>query len=164
MACLSLIDSTKEKCSLGKKSKTIKILIFTEGTILGPKTIFRHFNHASYSPIKNAVSIIESWEEQGAEIIYVTSRKKYTQILEIKELLLKYHFPGESLYYRGKKQKYKDIVESVLPNILIEDDCRSIGGKWQMCITYIKPEIKRNIKFIVVKEFKGIDDLGSICH
>lgn len=72
-----------------------------------------------------------------------------------------YQFPGQRLYFRDKGQKYKDIVEAVMPDILLEDDYRSIGGQWQMCITYVKPEIKSGIKSIVVKEFKGIDDLPS---
>lgn len=28
-----------------------------------------------------------------------------------------------------------------------------------MCITYVHPDIKRQIKSIIVKEFTGIDDL-----
>jgi len=46
-----------------------------------------------------------------------------------------------------------------MPDILIEEDCRSIGGQWQMCITHVEPELKSKIKSIVVKEFKGIDHL-----
>lgn len=63
------------------------------------------------------------------------------------------------MYYRSENEKYKDIIEEVEPNILIEDNCRSIGGKWQMCITYVKPEVKEKIKSIVVNEFAGIDEL-----
>jgi len=44
---------------------------------------------------------------------------------------------------------------------LIEDDCKSIGGAWQMCITKVKPEIKKNIVSIIVPEFKGIDNLPT---
>jgi hypothetical protein len=68
-------------------------------------------------------------------------------------------FPGNFLYYRRVKEKYKDIVEKLLPNIVIEDDCKSIGGKWQMTLTYIRKDIKEKIKSVVVKEFKGIDHL-----
>jgi len=54
------------------------IMIFTEGTILKPKSWLTLYNHHSYVPIGNAVSIIQSWEQQGANIIYCTSRKKQT--------------------------------------------------------------------------------------
>lgn len=156
MARLELLNHLKNENNSHKK---VSIMIFTEGTILGPKNIFHHFNHALYVPIKNSVNIIKSWEEQGAEIMYITSRKKLKEVQEIKEILIKNNFSGRYLYYRNKKQKYKDIVELVAPNILIEDNCRSIGGKWQMCITYVKSEVKEKIKSIVVKEFTGIDDL-----
>jgi hypothetical protein len=44
-------------------------------------------------------------------------------------------------------------------DVLVEDDCESIGGADQMTITYIKPDIKNRIKSIVVKENGGIDHL-----
>ena len=52
------IDNTVYKAVIGGKKR---ILIFTEGTILAPPSIFKHFNHTSYIPIKNAVAKITSW-------------------------------------------------------------------------------------------------------
>jgi hypothetical protein len=66
---------------------------------------------------------------------------------------------GSDLYYRSKGERYKDIVENLQPNVIFEDDCKSIGGAWQMCITRVDPQIKKKIVSIVVKEFAGIDDL-----
>lgn len=146
---------------LSDKSVSNKIImIFVEGTILKPKSFFSLYSLKSYVPIGNAVSLISGWEEQGAEIVYCTSRRG-TQANEIAELLRKYNFGGTRLYYRDKKERYKDIVEAVKPDVLIEDDCRSIGGSWQMCITHVEPEIKKTIKSIVVKEFKGIDHFAK---
>lgn len=156
MACLKLLNDTDIEIDLYKK---VKIMIFTEGTILGPPNIFKHFKHSLYTPIKNSVKTIKSWEEQGAEILYFTSRKKFREVQSIKEILIKHNFPGGYIYYRDKSEKYSNIVEFAAPDILIEDDCRSIGGKWQMCITYVKSEIKEKVNSIVVKEFNGIDDL-----
>jgi len=135
------------------------IMIFTEGTVLGPKNALQFFNVASYIPIKNSVDIIKSWVRQGAEIIYCTSRKNSKEVNEVKDILTKHNFLGKRLYYREKDQNYKDIVEMVVPNVLIEDDCRSIGGKSQMCITHVTQAVKNKIKSISVKEFGGIDDL-----
>ncbi len=136
----------------------VKIMIFAEGTILKPKSPFSLYNHRTYIPIGNAVSIIENWRRQNAEILYCTSRKG-KQAEDIAHLLRRYRFAGSKLYYREEKQKYKDIIEEVRPDILIEDDCRSIGGSWQMCITHVAPSIRTSIKSIVVKEFRGIDHL-----
>jgi hypothetical protein len=138
----------------------IKIMIFAEGTILKPRSLFSLYNHRTYIPIGNAVSLIEAWYQQNAEILYCTSRKG-KQAEEVAQLLKQYRFAGSKLYFREKKQKYKDIIEIVRPDILIEDDCRSIGGSWQMCITNVSPEIKDSIKSIIVKEFTGIDNLSS---
>ena len=137
------------------------IMIFTEGTILSPKNILGLYFHAQYIPIGNCVEKIRSWEEQGAKIVYITSRKSLKQVGEIRYLLDRFGFPGSHLYYR-EKLKYKDVVEKVMPDVLIEDDCRSIGGQWQWCITHVEPEQKEKITSIIVKEFKGIDDLPDL--
>ena len=46
-----------------------------------------------------------------------------------------------------------------MPDILIEDDCKSIGGEIEMTYPHINPQKKGKIKSIVVKEFSGIDNL-----
>ncbi len=134
------------------------IMVFAEGTILKPKSWLSLYNHNTYIPIGNAVNIIESWQQQGANIIYCTSRKK-KQADKIAELLKMHSFKGTLLVARERKESYKELVEILLPDILIEDDCKSIGGAWQMCITKVSPEIKKKIVSIIVPEFKGIDTL-----
>lgn len=46
-----------------------------------------------------------------------------------------------------------------MPDVLIEDDCESIGGEPQMTYPHVKKNKKKLIKSIVVKEFSGIDNL-----
>jgi len=65
----------------------------------------------------------------------------------------------QNLLYRKEGQEYKDVVESLAPDIFIEDDCASIGGEAEMTYPRIKPEIKSKIHSIVVKEFANIDYL-----
>lgn len=135
----------------------LTIMIFAEGTILKPKSKLQLYNHKAYVPIGNAVCLIEAWQ-QRANIIYCTSRKK-KKADNIAALLKRYGFPGVFLAVREQKEKYKAIVEAVKPDILIEDDCKSIGGAWQMCITKVDPDIRKNIVSIAVPEFHGIDHL-----
>jgi hypothetical protein len=156
MAFIELSSDRNENRNI---NLNIKIMIFTEGTVLGPKNIWNLFRFTAYIPMGDCVSKILSWHQQGAEIVYCTSRKSKRQINQIVSLLRTYGFAGSRLYYRVPKQAYKDIVETVIPDILIEDDCKSIGGQWQMCITHVNPNIKSKIKSIAVKEFKGIDHL-----
>ncbi len=142
----------------GEINAKVRIMIFTEGTILKPKSLFSLYDYNSYIPIGNCVELIKKWSEQGAEVVYCTSRRN-KQAEQMADILCKNNFIGTKLYFRDKGQKYKDIVEMVCPDILIEDNCRSIGGAWQMCITNVSPEIKAHIKSVVVEEFKGIDML-----
>ena len=159
---MNFIEIAKDKNVCKDNNLKIKILIFTEGTIIGPRNLFQHFNHAAYVPIGTSSEKTCDWYRQGADIIYLTSRKRKIQVVAIADILQRNNFAPGILISREGNETYKDIVEGVKPDILIEDDCRSIGCIWQMCITYVKPEIKRKIKSIVVREFKGIDHLPKM--
>jgi len=117
-------------------------------------------DYASYVPVENAVKKIKGWQEQGAEILYLSSHT--TQDVNKDTLVLKkYGFPEGRVFYRASGQRYRDIAETVLPDVLIEDDCESIGGEKEMTITHVRPEYKKGITSIVVKEFGGIDHLPA---
>lgn len=73
------------------------IMIFAEGTILKPKSIFHLYHHNSYMPICNCVEKIKNWASQGAEIVYCTSRKR-KQALDMAAILMKYGFTGSRIY------------------------------------------------------------------
>lgn len=153
----------------------IKIMIFTEGTVTVHKTsvglsreeIVKQVkegdpsvhNISSYIPVKNAVVKLKIWEKQGAKILYLTSRRRFDEVKNVKDTLKKYNFPKGKLYFRKGNQEYKNVAEYVVPDILIEDDCESIGGIDEMTITHVNPQIKKKIKSIVIKEFGGIDFL-----
>ena len=118
-------------------------------------------DYASYVPVGNAVEKLKSWQLQGAEILYLSSHESAEDVEKDKIVLGKYNFPKGQVFYRQNGESYKDIAERIIPDVLIEDDCESIGGEKEMTITFVKPEIKQRIKSIVVKEFSGIDDLPS---
>lgn len=140
------------------KNPKVKIMLFTEGTVIMHTSLEHIFDYATYKPIGSSVELIRKWNEQGAEIVYCTSRKG-NQATIIADVLKKYGFCGTKLYYRSENQTYSEIVEHIKPHILIEDDCQSIGGKSQMCISNVNDEIKRQIHSIAVPEFGGIDHL-----
>lgn len=174
----------------------MKILVFTEGTILIPKfaegltreEIIRlneqevaerkkvaHLykssfdipfkpnsahDFANYIPHGRSVEKIKKWHDQGAVILYISSRESEKELDAIKQVLIKYGFPTpEKLYYRLPGEEYKDVAERLMPDILIEDDCESIGGTDEMVYPHIKTELKEKIKSVVIKEFEGIDHL-----
>lgn len=155
----------------------MKILIFLQGTLImhkGAEGKTREervkqvidgdpsvCDYASYIPVGNAVEKLKSWQSQGAEILYLSSHETAEDVEKDKTILDKYDFPKGQVFYRQNGESYQDIVERIIPDILIEDNCESIGGEKEMTITFVKPEIRQKIKSIVVKEFSGIDHLPN---
>lgn len=153
----------------------MKITIFTEGTILMPEGGIGHTreqiirqvinkepsvkDYANYVSIGGSANKIEKWVNQNAEIIYMTSRREIEEIDQIRDVLGRNHFPQGRLEYRKGNEEYKDVAERIMPDVLIEDDCESIGGEIEMTYPHIKSELKGEIKSIIVKEFSGIDNL-----
>lgn len=138
----------------------MKIMIFLEGTIFYTKPLLFLFSRRGYIPIGNCVSIINAWKNQGAEIILCTYVRK-GKIPFITGILKYYGLHYDRICYREKGKAYHDLVEEVKPDVLIEDDCKSIGGSKSMCITHVEKGLKEQIISIVVSEFAGIDHLST---
>jgi hypothetical protein len=155
----------------------MKILIFLHGTLIMHKSAedktreervkqvmtgnLSVHDYASYIPVGNAVEKLKFWQSQGAEILYLSSHETAEDVEKDKIVLEKYDFPKGQVFYRQNGESYRDIVEKIIPDILIEDDCESIGGEKEMVITFVRPENKQKIKSIVIKEFSGIDNLSD---
>ncbi|MFX1567120.1 MAG: hypothetical protein ACFFCV_01995 [Promethearchaeota archaeon] len=113
---------------------------------------------ASYIPIGNVVKKLTTWQNQGAEILYLSSHNSLQNVKKDEIVLKKYDFPKGPIFYR-KKNDWNLPVKNAKPDILIEDDCESIGGIYQMTYPNLNQELKTNLKSIVIKEFGGIDNL-----
>jgi len=133
----------------------MKLLIFTEGTLImhpSAKGFSREdivkqvknrtdssiYNWRTYVPIGNSVEKLQKWKSQGAKILYLTSRVKAKEVEDINSVLKTHGFPEGQLLFRQKGEEYKDVAEKAMPNVLIEDDCESIGGIEKMTYTHIK--------------------------
>ncbi|MGV8981680.1 hypothetical protein [Clostridium sp.] len=155
----------------------MQILIFLHGTVVMHKNALGNtreqrvqqainndpslYDFISYIPIGNSDRKLGIWKKQGAEIIYLSSNKNLEDIKKDMFVLKKYGFPKEQILFREGNLSYKDIAENIIPDILIEDDCESIGGRIQMVYPNISYSVKNKIKSIIVKEFSGIDNLPS---
>ncbi len=134
----------------------VKILVFTEGTATMYPSQEKFFDVPTYIPTKGAVEKLKSWQQRGAEICYLTSQRWNENSQAVEATLGRFHFPTGNLYYREEGEEYADVVRRVHPDVLIEEDCRSIG--WQEVITpKLRPEW--NIHGIVVPEFGGLAHL-----
>lgn len=152
-------------------------MVFTEGTITMHRNAVGHSRseivqqvkdkdisvkeYDSYVPIGDAVKKLISWKNQGAEILYLTSRRRPDEIEGVRATLKCHNFPDGQLLFRFDGEDYKDVAERIMPDVLIEDNCESIGGTEEMTITHINPEKKDKIKSIAVPEFGGIDHLEN---
>lgn len=114
-----------------------------------------------YIPVGKANEKISKWKKQGAEIIYLSSHRDIKSVEKDKQVLEKFNFPDGQVLFRHLFQSYAKVAEKVMPDVLIEDDCESIGGEVQMTYPHISSDKKKLIKSIVVKEFSGIDSLSD---
>jgi len=151
----------------------MKIMVFTEGTIFThtdwadlsrDETVRRvkageRPDFASTIPIGGAARKVQAWREAGAEIVYLTSRREPGEVEQAKEILQRYGFPAGELLFRREGENYRDVAELAGPDVIVEDDCESIGGEIEMTYPHIRPEIRAKITSVVVKEFGGIDHL-----
>ena len=114
---------------------------------------------ASYIPVDNAARKLQVWSQQGAEIVYLSSHRQVDDVEKDRAVLQRYGFPDGPIFLRHGSELYHEVAERVLPDILIEDDCESIGGEKEMTYPHLRPELKARVKSIVVKEFGGLDHL-----
>ncbi len=164
----------------------MKIMVFTEGTLfIGADVVHlsraeriravqedlvqavetgKPIDFSAEVPAGNAVAKLQAWQRQGAEIMYLTSRIIPDEIEDVRYVLDKFSFPKGELYFRQEGEEYKDVAERVLPDVIVEDDCESIGGEVQMTYPHIRREIKARIKSIVIPEAGGIDHLPDDIH
>ncbi|MFH1404807.1 MAG: hypothetical protein ABIH21_01755 [Patescibacteria group bacterium] len=165
----------------------MKIAIFLHGTIIMHKNAARKVkqeiiqqvkdeeesvrDYFSYTPVGNAPEKLQEWAKQGAEIYYLsaltTSKRARGDEVVTEEMLKadktvldRYGFPEGEIYHRKDSEEYKEVINRIepLPNILIEDDCESIGAD-EMVYPSLQPELQTKIKSISVPEFGGIDHL-----
>ncbi len=153
----------------------MRIMVFLHGTIIMHRTALGHtrgervqqsidqdesvHEYATYVPVGQAVRKLQTWKEQGAEIVYLSSRTRFEETEVDRQVLKSHGFPEGRIFFREGGEAYSDAAERALPDILIEDDCESIGGEREMTYPHLRPDLKAKIKSIVVKEFSGLDDL-----
>jgi hypothetical protein len=115
--------------------------------------------YESYVPISKANEKIKRWVEQGAEIVYLSSHQIEDDVKKDIQVLATFDFPDAPVLYRRGNETYAQIAERVMPDILVEDDCESIGGEIEMTYSHVSPQKRKLMKSIVVKEFTGLDCL-----
>ena len=153
----------------------MKVLVFLQGTIIMHQSALGRTreeriqqvheqeasvrDYATYVPVGDAVNKLRRWKAQGAELVYLSSHKRPDDVEKDRTVLSTHGFPIGQVLFRQQNEGYEHIAEQTLPDVLIEDDCESIGGAKEMTYPHIRPELQARLTSIVVKEFEGIDHL-----
>jgi hypothetical protein len=113
-------------------------------------------------PTSRWATKLHTWRQQGAEILYLSSHRRLADAEKDRAVLQRYGFPDGPLFFRrGEAEHYADIAERLQPDVIIEDDCESMGdrGPQELVYPHIRSELQVRIRSIIVPEFGGIDHL-----
>jgi hypothetical protein len=114
---------------------------------------------ANYVPIGNAAEKLGAWATKGAEIVYLSSHRDSLSVVADRVVLSRWAFPAGDVLWRVENESYADVVARAAPDVLVEDDCESIGGRAETASAHLAPEVSLKVRSIVVREFEGIDQL-----
>jgi hypothetical protein len=114
---------------------------------------------ANYVPIGSASEKVGAWAAKGAEIVYLSSQRDSLGVVADRVVLSRWAFPPGEVFWRGEEESYAEVVGRAAPDLLVEDDCESIGGRGATASARLPPELAKKVRSLVVKEFGGIDHL-----
>jgi hypothetical protein len=115
-------------------------------------------DYAAYAPVGGAVAKLRRWQAAGAKIDYLSSHRNPGDVA-LDALVLRTHgFPPGRVLARSAGESYGDVAAREAPDVLIEDDCESIGPG-QITYPQISSDARARIRSIIVPEFAGLDHL-----
>lgn len=117
----------------------------------------RHF--ASYVPTPGTAAKLSAWQRHGATIVYLSSHRDSDCILADESVILRYGFPAGPVHGRREGEDYGALLERLGVDVLVEDDCESIGGAAQTCAAQLSPTARQSVRCVVLPEFLGLAGL-----
>ena len=114
--------------------------------------------YAAYVPVGDAVAKLRHWQAAGAVVDYLSSHRNPDDVALDAEVLRAFRFPAGRVLARLPGETYGEVAGREAPDVLIEDDCESIGAD-QVTYPQIPSAVRARIKSIIVPEFGGIDHL-----
>jgi hypothetical protein len=113
----------------------------------------------SYVPTPGAVEKISQWCHRGATVEYFSSHRREGDIAADRKVLGRHGFPGGPVHSRAAGESYGVAVERLHPDLVVEDDCESIGGDRETIAAQLIPTARLSIACVVLPEFSGLDQL-----
>ena len=115
-------------------------------------------DYGAYVPVGGAVAKLRRWQDAGAVVDYLSSHRNPNDVALDAVVLRTHGFPVGRVLARLPGESYGDVAGREAPDVLIEDDCESIGPG-QITYPQISSTARARIKSIIVPEFGGIDHL-----
>lgn len=116
--------------------------------------------YAAYVPVGEAVAKLRRWQDAGAVVDYLSSHRNPDDVA-LDALVLRTHdLPAGRVLACRPGESYGDVAGREAPDLLIEDDCESIGVS-QITYPQMPSAARARIKSIIVPEFAGIDHLPN---
>jgi hypothetical protein len=116
-------------------------------------------DYASYLPTPGTAGKLAAWQRQGAILVYLSSHRRPEDIRADESVICRRGLPAGPVYGRRQGEDYGPLVERLGLDVLVEDDCESIGGAAQTCASQLGPAGSRSVRCIVLPEFSGLTDL-----
>ncbi len=116
-------------------------------------------DYGSYVPTEGAVAKLTAWQRRAAQICYLSSHRTASAAAIDKSVLAAHAFPAGTLYYRAHGESYADVVRRWSADILVEDDCESIGGRAHTTASDFARSSGLAVRCVVVPEFGGLAHL-----
>ena len=114
---------------------------------------------ASYVPTPGTAGKLAAWQRHGASIAYLSSHRRQADIRADESVIRRRGFPAGPVYGRQRGEDYGPLVERLGLDVLVEDDCESIGGAAQTCAAQLSPDSRQSARCVVLPEFSGLADL-----
>ncbi|HET7013186.1 MAG TPA: hypothetical protein VFI65_04715 [Streptosporangiaceae bacterium] len=114
---------------------------------------------AEYIPTPGTAEKLAAWDRHGASIVYLSAHRQ-AEYVHADESVIKHHeFPAGPVCAREWGEDYGALVDRLDLDVLVEDDCESIGGVSKTCTFMLSMEARRSVRSIVLPEFLGLGGL-----
>jgi hypothetical protein len=114
---------------------------------------------ASYVPAESAVSKAQAWQHHGADVSYLSSHTGEADVALDRAVLVTHGFPAGPVYFRRAGESYAEVARRAGADVLVEDDCESIGGDKHTTAFSVARIPGRAVSCVIVPEFGGLTHL-----
>lgn len=119
---------------------------------------------AAYVPAEHAVDKVRAWQRRGADICYLSSHTGAADVALDGAVLAAHGFPAGPVFFRQPGESYAAVARRAGADVVVEDDCASIGGSQQTTASSVAQSPGRAVGCVVVPEFGGLTHLPDDPH